>query len=67
MTRLFIAAIVLCLFVGGCSGEAPSGKRKEPGVVDYLSGNQSIKAYKDTRTRINDINDSLQKRYEGIE
>ncbi|MBU4377125.1 MAG: hypothetical protein KKD29_06610 [Candidatus Omnitrophica bacterium] len=65
MRKCFAAIIILCALLSGCGGEKAS-KPAEPGVVDYLTGHEQIKTYQRTKTKIEDINKTLQERNEGF-
>ena len=64
MKKLFSASIILAVFLCGCAEETPVSHEKEPGVVEYMTGAEQLKTYKETESRIGDINKQLEKRYE---
>ncbi len=64
MKKLFSAGIILAVFLCGCVEETPISHEKEPGVVEYITGAEQLKTYKETESKIEDINKKLEERYE---
>ena len=63
--RKYLIIMMLGFFLAGCGGEKAS-KPKEPGVVDYITGSESIKTYQKTKEKIRDINKTLEERNAGL-
>ena len=64
MKEIFSAGIILAILLCGCAEEAPVSDKEEPGVVEYMTGAEQLKTYKQTETKIEDINRKLENRYE---
>ena len=62
MKNLF--GIMLALFLCGCAEKAPVPQEKEPGIAEYMTGAEQLKTYKETESKIEDINRKLEDRYE---
>jgi len=54
-------AFVIVL-ISGCAEE----KNGEAGIVEHLTGVQQVKTYSKAKTQIQDINKTLEKRYQEI-
>ena len=67
MKKLFPVIIILIIFLLGCTKESPTTNKPEPGVVDYITGAEQIKAYERTKSKIEDINKTLKEQRQGIE
>jgi len=71
--RFFVAGLAVgyvLLSLYGCSNNKPDTHKKktrEPGVADYMVGGQQLKTYQKTKSKINDINKTLDNRYKEIE
>ena len=61
--RSAIFVVFLAISISGCSQKESA----EPGVVDYLSGAEQLKTYKQTRTKIEDLGKAVKERDQGIQ
>jgi len=60
----------LALFLCGCNNnKSDSHKKKttEPGVADYMVGDEQLKTYQKTKSKMEDINKTLKNKYKEIE
>ena len=67
MYKFFLVIFIVTFLLSGCTGENPGSHEREDGIVDYVTGVDKIKVYKKTKSKIENINKSLEKRYEGLE
>lgn len=51
------------IFLSGCSEKEDQG----PGIVEHMTGSEHIKNYKNTKSKLEDINKSLEERYQDID
>ena len=58
---MLVMFLVISIF--GCSKK----ENTEPGVVDYLSGAEQLKNYKQTRTKIEDLGKAAKERDQEIQ
>jgi len=63
----FVGIVILSTLLCGCGrSEEKASKPNEPGVVDYITGREQIKTYQKTKSKIEDINNTLQERNAGV-
>ena len=65
MKKNIVLCILSLLLMSGCSEEKTEDKATE--VVEYMTGAQHIKAYERTKSKLDDINKTLEERNEGID
>lgn len=65
MKKIIVLNMVVLLSISGC-GEEKSEKPANPGVVEYMTGAQHIKAYDRTKSKLDDINKTLEERNEAV-
>ena len=56
---VFNIVIMNLFLMTGCPGK----KSDKPGIVDYVTGEEQIRTYKKTKTKIEDVNKVLKARY----
>ncbi len=71
MTKLIPISLLTYMLISlyGCSNQAPTSveeETREPGVVDYLTGAEQIKQYKKIKSKLKDIDESHQGRYDDF-
>ena len=62
MKKLFSVIMISAILLSGCGKGDSTTNKSEPGVVDYITGAESIKTYQRTKSRIEDINRTLKDR-----
>ena len=71
--RFFIISFVVgcsAVFLCGCTEGGPATRQKttepktrEPGIIDYMTGSQQIKVYQKTKSKLEDIQKTQEKKY----
>ena len=67
MKKYFVAIMILSTLLCGCGrGGEKASEPAEPGVIDYITGREQVKTHQKTKSKIEDINNTLQERNAGI-
>ena len=64
---IIFAAGFLAIFLCGCTERSttpPKEKTTKPGMIEYMTGSQQIKVYQKTKSKLDSINKTLEKRYD---
>lgn len=73
LKRFFVIVFAIgysALFLCGCSNSKSGTHKKkttEPGVTDYMVGAEQLKTYQKAKSKMEEINKTLEKRYQEIE
>lgn len=66
--NMLIILLSVLVVLGGCSQDssktADSDKSKEPGIIHYATGAESIKSYEKTKKKLKAIGESSKERYD---
>ena len=67
--RILSGTIFLCILLmsgAGCSNNK-SGEAAKPGVVDYMTGAENVKAYKQAKSKLEKVNQIVEETNQEVE
>jgi len=67
VTKRFLIILLTIGLLSMCVSGCTESKSTDPGVIDHITGAGQIRTYKKARSKIENINKVLEKRYQEIE